>query len=501
MIVALSVVAAVGCGYLYMLNSTIGIVFGSAFCIAFAVLFVVFSVRVKAQKSRLRVAIAFGLALALSLSAFTVAVVYYDSWKANEVSGYKYVSGRVCAIDTGTGAYRINLEDLYIDGKNVDGILRLNVRAADNNIAELIDYGDMLSFGAYVNGIKLFDNGVVNGYAYRTDIRFTATVNSSDVSVRFGTPSGMESFMNSMRDVLLQNMGDKYGIFAFSMITGDKYAFDADMTAYYSAAGIGHIIAVSGLHVGFLALVLNLILCKVKRKVRFPIILAVLCAYTVIADFSPSVIRAVIMTAISGAAFIFSGRRDLLSSLLCAFSFMLAVKPLYMFEAGFLMSFGAIFGIALFANSMRLFLCKHGVHDKIANGVGASVSASVGVAPSLAYFMNRVQIFAIIVNVILLPYVSIVFISLVCLLPIAAIPGCGQALVVCKYLIIPLDYVAYGISLIPYASFGIKSGAAVYLSYPIMFCASDYLIVKREKRIIALYSFAVIVALFAVLAV
>lgn len=500
MVVALAVGMAVGCAYLYMISSIVGIVFGSALFIVIAMLFVVFAARVKAGKSRLRVAIAFGLGLVLAASAFAVAVVDYEKWVDNEVSGYKYVSGRVCAVDTSTGAYRINLEDLFVDGKRTDGILRVKIRAADNNVAELVSCGDRLNFAAFIFTNKLFEDGSVNGYAYRSDMRFYATVGSDDIFIQFGEPTAMESFMSGMRDLFTRNMDEKYGSIAFSMLTGDKHAFDSDIKSYFSLAGLGHIVAVSGLHIGFLTIVLNFVLCKLNRKVRYPIILAVLLAYTVVADFSPSVIRAVIMAVIAGASMLIRGRRDLLSSLCCAFSFILAVKPLYLFEAGFLMSFGAIFGIALFANTIGLFLKKHGAHNKVASAISAPVSVAIGVAPSNAYFLNGIQIMSVFVNMILLPYISVVFIALVCFLPIAAIPGCGPILVVCKYLLIPLDYVVYGVSQVPYAAVGIRSGVAVYLSYPIMFCASDYLIVKREKRIIALYSFIVILSIFIVLA-
>lgn len=501
LIVALAVGGAVGCAYLYMLSSIVGIVFGSVLFVALVIMFVVFTVRVKIGKSKLRVAVAFGLSVTLAVSAFAVAVVQYRQWEDNEVSGYRYISGRVCALDTSTGAYRINLEDLFVDGKRTDGILRINIRAANNNVADIIGCGDRLNFAANIRANKLFANGTVNGYAYRSDIRFYATVGSDDISIQFGEPTAMESFMIGMRELFTQNMGDKYGNVAFAILTGDKHAFDTEIKSYFSLAGLGHTVAVSGLHIGFLIIVLNFVLCKLNRKVRYPIILAVLLAYAMIADFSPSVIRAVVMAVIAGTSTLVRGRRDLLSSLCCAFSLILAVKPLYLFEAGFLMSFGAIFGIALFANSIGLFLKKHGAHNKVSSAISAPLSVAIGVAPSNAYFMSGLQIMSAFVNMIMLPYISVVFIALVCFLPIAAIPGCGPILAICKYLLLPLDYVVYGIAQIPYAAVEINSGAAVYLSYPIMFCASNFVIAKREKRIIALYSFIVILLIFIVLAI
>lgn len=251
--------------------------------------------------------------------------------------------------------------------------------------------------------------------------------------------------------------------------------------------------AVSGLHIGFLIFVLNFVLYRLSKKVRFPIILAAIAGYTVLADFSPSVVRAVIMAVISGFAVFVGGRKDLLSSLLCAFSFILAVKPMYLFDAGFLLSFAAIFGIALFANSIRLFMAKRGAHNKIASGIGASVSVSVAVTPVQTYFFGQIQLLSVIANVILLPFVSVVFITLVATLPIAAIPYCGGILHASKYLLVALDYAAQGIAAVPFTIITVKTSAAVFLCYPVMFCASGYFMMNKGKTAVILYSAAVCV--------
>ena len=133
--------------------------------------------------------------------------------------------------------------------------------------------------------------------------------------------------------------------------------------------------AVSGLHVGFFILLLDFILAKVDKRIRFPIIGAVLFAYMIVADFSPSVVRAFIMAAVAMIAFAVGGRRDILSSMCCAMSLILAFKPLYIFEAGFVLSFGAIFGIAMFSDTIKRALGKFNVHDKVGEAMGTSISS------------------------------------------------------------------------------------------------------------------------------
>lgn len=499
LVIAIAVTAAVFCVYLYMYNAVAGLAVGILFILLLAGVTAFFVWRFCRNRVRLTVVLSFALAVMLCVSAFTVGVVTVGKWREGLAhGGYGIVSGRVCAVNVTTDKYRLDLDDLSINGQSVSGIMRVSVVSEDNNIGDLVECGDRLQFGATVNAVKIIDDGQVNGTAYRTQIKYQATVKSDDVIMSVGKPKPIERFLISLKSLLTENMGERYGNIAFAMLTGDKHDLNNDVFGYYSAAGLGHVMAVSGLHIGFFVLLLNLILCKLSKKARYPIIACVLVAYTVLADFSPSIIRAVIMSVIAGIGILIGGRRDLLSALCCAYSLILAVKPLYMFEVGFLLSFGALFGIALFANSVKRFSVKHGANKRIASGIGGAVSASVGILPAQAYFFRSVNVLSVLVNVFVIPFISVVFIALLCILPIASIPGCGQALLACKYLLTFLDKIAFGLSKIPYAVITLKSAWQVFLCYPIYFVGSEYVMLKKGKTAVGLYSAAVCIAIICV---
>ncbi|MDE5562169.1 MAG: competence protein ComEC family protein [Clostridiales bacterium] len=494
LIVALFVTAIVLCVYCYAYNAVAGIVLGVLLIVVCCALATLFIFRFIYNKSRLVVAISFSLATVLCIIAFAVGATVADKWASGQqFNRYCSVSGRVCDVDTQTGQYRLFLDDLVLNGQSADGILRIDVAVSDQNIADIVHCGDTLQFGAKINVISLArKDGKISGNAYRTDVRYTASVKSDDIVVQnVGNPRPLEKFSLDLRSHLSENMGEKYGNIAFSMLTGDKHGLGTGIFDYFSAAGLGHIMAVSGLHIGFLVLLLNFILCKVRKKIRFPIIAVVLLLYAVLADFSPSVVRAVIMAYISGIGVLIGGRRDLLSSLLCAYSFILAIKPFYLFEAGFLLSFGALFGIAVFSGTIRRFTDKHRVPKRIGNAVGGSLSVSVGILPMQVYFFQKVQVLACFVNIIVLPYISIVFISIICLLPISAIPHCGSVLLASKYLLMPLDYIAKAIAHLPYTVIGLKSSAALFLCYPLMFIAGEHVMLDKSKTAVSWYSLAV----------
>lgn len=499
--VALSVTAAVFCAYLYAVNKTAGIVVGCVLSVAIAAVAALVVVKFIKKSANLRHLIAGVLSIVVFVCAFSVgAAVVEDRNGCAVYGGYNEVSGRVCSVNTDKDKYSVDLEDLKIGDANVDGIMRISVSATDKNIVDFLHCGDKLSFSAYVRVEKLVDGGEINGYSYRADIRYRATVGSDNIAVQFGKPNGLENAMETVRLLYVENMGDDYGNIAYGMLTGDKHALDHDVASYFSAAGIGHILAVSGLHIGFLVLLLNFLLSKLNMKVRFGIIGAILIGYAVIADFSPSVMRAVIMAYVSGIGLLIGGRRDLLSSLACAYSLILAVKPFYLFELGFQFSFGSIYGIALFSNSIRRFLEKRSAPRKLANTIGGSLSVSIGAAPAQAAHFNSVPFLSWVVNSVLLPYVSVIFVAIVCLTPIAFIPHCGPVLLVGKYLLMPLDYIAQGLASAGIAALSVRSSEWVFVCYPIMFMASEYTMFGKAKTAASWYSAAIIVLIFIVCA-
>lgn len=492
-IIALFVTAAVSSIYAYAYNAiagiAIGCILGAAAIVAAACSIIFF----RKSRCRLRMAIACCIALAAYVCSFSIGVAFCNEWNSGKkLAGYRLVSGRVNALDVSGGEYRVNLDELKIDGAFADGLLRLKIGASDNNIGDLVKCGDILEFKAKIRSVDLASGGGISGYSYRTDIRYTATVKSADIAIAIGQPTIRQEFMSSLRNLYVENMGDKYGNIVFSMFTGDRYGLDRDIFDYFSAAGLGHIMAVSGLHIGFFAVLLNVLLAKVGKKPRFAITTAVLFAYMALADFSPSVVRAFIMATVTGIATIIGARRDLMSSMLCAYSIILSVRPLYLFEAGFVLSFGAIFGIALFSNSIRRGLSKLRMGYKLGNALGGSVAASAGICPAQIFFFSRINILAWLINSIVIPYISVVFIAIICLSPIAAMPSCGILLEAGKYLLIPLDYTAVAMSGAAFTVFARSSSAVVLLCYPAMFVGSEYILLNKRPKLVVCSSCAVI---------
>lgn len=116
-------------------------------------------------------------------------------------------------------------------------------------------------------------------------------------------------------------------------------------------AGLVHILAVSGLHIGMAAAFCRKGLEKVgicRRTVELISLLPV-WGYIALTGFSPSAVRAGIMATLAGLGWVLGRERDGLSSLAVAACLLLLVSPYLLYSLSFLLSFWITFGLLLCA--------------------------------------------------------------------------------------------------------------------------------------------------------
>jgi len=136
--------------------------------------------------------------------------------------------------------------------------------------------------------------------------------------------------------------------FVGALILDERSGLGAELGDTYSYLGITHFLALSGLHLGALAIplakALSLIIHSKRR--RDGALLMVLAFYSAIAGFPSSLLRALFLSAAVIAYRFYGMHVDLLGALLLG-SFVLAgLEPAIVFDAGFQLSFAAVCGIA-----------------------------------------------------------------------------------------------------------------------------------------------------------
>lgn len=208
--------------------------------------------------------------------------------------------------------------------------------------------------------------------------------------------------------------GDAAG-FLTAILTGDTTVLSEGAAWDLSEAGMYHILAVSGMHCGFLLLLLRALVGRHRRRLLAGVTTVLLVGYAMLAGARPSMVRACVMLVFLLAAPLFQRESDAPTSLLTALFLILLANPFAAASIGLQLSFGAVAGIFWLTPKLHQMLLGERKHGKvfrfIALGFSATMGALVFTMPLTAYYFGLVVLVSPISNLLCLWAASVVFIS------------------------------------------------------------------------------------------
>ena len=238
------------------------------------------------------------------------------------------------------------------------------------------------------------------------------------------------------------------------------------------------------MHVGLLAGILLFLLriLHVPRLAQVITVTVVLALYAAFVGFTASVLRACIMCVIAMLTLLNGERKDALSSLCFAFSALLAVQPFLLFEAGFLLSFSAVFGLILFARTFTKALRKIRFPKCIAATLGATLAVHIGILPVTAYFFGGVQTYSVLCNIVLIPLISATFVFFVLTVPLSVLLHVNVLLRIGALGFAGADILLGAVARLPLVSLYVNGNVGLFCLYPLYFAASRFLMLPRYKK-------------------
>ena len=222
----------------------------------------------------------------------------------------------------------------------------------------------------------------------------------------------------SLRDELLDVLkqcgltGEEYSVTA-ALVLGYEDKLDPDIISAYSSTGALHVLSVSGLHVGIIYFVFNLVFSFLDKRKRGHIaktflLLFVIWFYATLTGLSPSVLRSAAMFTfiIVGKGFRLS--TDIFNTLAVSCFVLLMFDPYLVMEVGFQLSFLAVFGIIFIQPRMYdLWRPKTKVMDWIWALTTVSLAAQLITFPlGLLYFHQFPNLF-LFSNLVVIPVSTI----------------------------------------------------------------------------------------------
>ncbi|QHI73345.1 DNA internalization-related competence protein ComEC/Rec2 [Aminipila terrae] len=183
---------------------------------------------------------------------------------------------------------------------------------------------------------------------------------------------------------------DKIAGLLMGMLFGDNSGVEEELYETFQKNGICHVLSVSGLHVGCLYACMNALLGG-KRNLRFyTIIIFVLFFYASLANFSPTVMRALIMIILHIISKYMYCRYDMFTSGAVTMAVMLFFNPMSLLNLGFQLSFLAIFSLAVIIPAAERICNK---------SVAGVLSIQAGMAPISAFAFNYFSFSSFIANI------------------------------------------------------------------------------------------------------
>lgn len=192
-----------------------------------------------------------------------------------------------------------------------------------------------------------------------------------------------------------------------AMLLGEKGQLDEQIKERYQSGGISHILAISGLHISIIGMAAFGFLRKIRCPVRTAGILCIVLmgSYVVMTGQSVSAARALLMFSLMIAGKILGRTYDLRTGAAFAAILILADNPYYLFYSGFLLSFGAVLGIAVFMPVLKELLPWK---NPVAEGLKASLAVQIMSMPVLLSSFYEFPLYSVLLNLCVIPLMSLV---------------------------------------------------------------------------------------------
>ncbi len=373
-----------------------------------------------------------------------------DKWEENPLrylSSHDYMDfyGKITRaperVKGGTNIY-MKVKRASIGGKerNFEGKLKLFVIKTDSPIPEILP-GDHVWVSAelsekarYSNPVSKVDMNLMIKGIHRTGkikspylIRLVKR--TSDLSIQRGLAK-IKIFVCERIDSAIKGQERE---FLKGALLGERGNIEDSLIEGLQRTGLYHILAISGLHIGVISFVLFKILTlfRIPERKGYLILIFLLIFYALFLELKPPIVRASSVIILFMISKLIWKDYYFLNAISFSAFLLLLFNPHFIIDPGFLLSYSAVFFIAIYTESIYKILPLPSLGVSILNhffkklnGLTAiSISATFGTLPIIALFFNRVVFASIFLNIIVIPlFIVFVFIAIPWFLVLIILP-------------------------------------------------------------------------------
>lgn len=361
---------------------------------------------------RLRWLYGLSLSLFLILFGWQITLNYHELADVrhfqNQLAESNLVIGKIWKIQpTSTGKTRLQLQ--------VEGIQAADtsIVSATGNLLIYLDssglqrlhYGDQISLFANINRLeppknpKAFD---FSRYMHFQNVHYQAFVKPGAWQL-LKKGGGWQPMLLADRlqkrfiQILQKRVAgeDEFAV-ASALILGYRDEISEEINMAYKNTGATHVLAVSGMHVGFIYLGISFLLGFVKLKgktwkfIKISIELVSIWFFALITGGAASILRAAVMFSFIIIGKLLQREANIYNSLAASAFFLLCYNPYYLMDVGFQLSYLALIGIIYFEPRIyKLLYIENKALDYVWQLLAIALAAQLVTLPISLYYFHQ----------------------------------------------------------------------------------------------------------------
>lgn len=212
---------------------------------------------------------------------------------------------------------------------------------------------------------------------------------------------------------------------AMALLVGQQQDIDPNITKEYQYAGAVHILSVSGLHIGFIVLLINFLLRPIPntskgRFLKLSLSLVSLALFGILAGLAPSVVRSITMFSFVAIGQYLRRSSNIYHTLVVSIFLILLFQPYFLFDVGFQLSYAALFFIVWLQPLLASYWTpKNKILEFFWDIITVSFAAQLGTLPLSIYYFHQFPGLFFVTNLLVLPLLSIIMLLGVIVMMIA----------------------------------------------------------------------------------
>lgn len=256
--------------------------------------------------------------------------------------------------------------------------------------------------------------GEFNSKVYYNSLKIKGKIKPDTIEIIKADYDKILSYTGRLSDMLDNNYkkicSAKYSSVFSAMILGKKDELDDGLQTLFSDNGIGHILAISGLHISLIGMALYKLIKRTGAGDILSMAVSVILIglYGIMTGNNVSTVRAVVMFSAMVYSNVAEKTYDIASASALAAIVSLLDAPLLLFNCSFLLSYLAIIGIAYIFPTIKNIFEYNG---KLFDGFIASLSIQLSTLPVNLFYFFKIQLLSVLVNVVVIPMMTVVMIS------------------------------------------------------------------------------------------